>query len=163
MDEVNPMAEMGFMHDKQIIIEAQGFLTSCNSIRNLAIQFLKDGGKIYDLLDRYDNVVNYVLNRNDAANTSDSSKLLAPLLKAHGVTDYEVQKYTNKFLANDMFESVHYVEKAARLCRYELLMGANEINNEVARYRAVDAGHIMNVAREVLRPENCTTLHYHRQ
>ena len=93
MDEVNPMAEMGFMHDKQIIIEAQGFLTPCNSIRNLAIQFLKDGGKIYDILDRYDNVVNYVLNRNDAANTSDSSKLLAPLLKAHGVTDYEVQKY----------------------------------------------------------------------
>ncbi len=98
MDEVNPMAEMGFMHDKQIIVEAQGFLTPCNSIRNLAVHFLKNGGKVYDLLDRYDNIVNYVLNRNDASNMSDSSKLLAPLLKAYGVTDYEVLRYYSENL-----------------------------------------------------------------
>lgn len=115
----------------------------------------------------YDPGLFYVRGRlNPGCSFSDAEKAIDEELEkliAEGVTDYEVQKYTNKFLANDMFESVHYVEKAARLCRYELLMGANEINNEVARYRAVDAGHIMNVAREVLRPENCTTLHYHRQ
>ena len=38
MDEVNPMAEMGFVHDKQIIVEAQGFLTPCDSIRNLVVE-----------------------------------------------------------------------------------------------------------------------------
>ena len=93
MDEVNPMAEMGFVHDKQIIVEAQGFLTPCDSIRNLACEFIKDGGKIYDLLDRYENVVNYVLNRSDASNAADSSRLLAPLLKAYGTTDFEVLQY----------------------------------------------------------------------
>ena len=98
MDEVNPMAEMGFVHDKQIIVEAQGFLTPCDSIRNLACAFVKDGGKIYDLLDRYENVVNYVLNRNDAANATDSSRLLAPLLKAYGTTDYEVLQYYRESL-----------------------------------------------------------------
>ena len=93
MDEVNPMAEMGFVHDKQIIVEAQGFLTPCDSIRDLASAVIKDGGKIYDLLDRYENVVNYVLNRSDAANTTDCSRLLAPLLKAYGTTDFEVLQF----------------------------------------------------------------------
>jgi predicted HAD superfamily phosphohydrolase len=93
MDEVNPMAEMGFVHDKQIIVEAQGFLTPCDSIRDLASAVIKNGGKIYDLLDRYENVVNYVLNRSDAANATDCSRLLAPLLKAYGTTDFEVLQY----------------------------------------------------------------------
>ncbi len=93
MDEVNPMAEMGFVHDKQIIVEAQGFLTPCDSIRNVACEFIKDGGRIYDLLDRYENVVNYVLNRSDAANMTDASRLLAPLLKAYGTTDFELLQY----------------------------------------------------------------------
>ncbi|MCQ2079584.1 MAG: hypothetical protein MJZ38_06000 [archaeon] len=98
MDEVNPMAEMGFVHDKQVIVEAQGFLTPSNTIRDLAVEFIENGGKVYDLIDRYDNVVTYVLNRDNLGNDSDSSKLIAPFLKASGASDYTVQKFYSERL-----------------------------------------------------------------
>ncbi|MCQ2085267.1 MAG: hypothetical protein MJZ21_03875 [archaeon] len=110
MDEVNPMAEMGFMHDKQIIIEPQGFLTPSNPVRDLAVEFIPNGGKIYDLLDRYDDVVTYILNRDDVNNNSDSSKLLAPFLKAFGVTDYEARKYYD--------ENIQMMKGAAEVMDY---------------------------------------------
>lgn len=93
MDEVNPMAEMGLVHDKQIIVEAQGFMTPCEAARIVAAEFIPDGAKLFDLLDRYDFVATYVLNRDGVSNSTDSNKLLALFLKAFDVTDYELRKF----------------------------------------------------------------------
>ena len=92
MDEVNPMAEMGFVHDKQIIIEPQGFLTPADTIRDAACEFIPHGDKLYDIFDRYNLVTTYVLNR-DESNNTDSARLITPFLKAFDVTDYALRKY----------------------------------------------------------------------
>ena len=93
MDEVNPMAEMGLVHDKQIIIEPQGFLTPCNTLRNLAAEFIDRGAKLYDMFERYDSVITYILNRDNVGNGSDAGKLLAPFLRAFEAGDYDLSKY----------------------------------------------------------------------
>lgn len=93
MDEVNPMAEMGFVHDKQLIIEPQGFLTPADTVRAAACEFIPRGGKIFDALDRYNLVTTYVLNRDGADTSTDSVKLLTPFLKAFDVTDYALRKF----------------------------------------------------------------------
>lgn len=93
MDEVNPMAEMGLVHDKQIIIEPQGFITPSNTIRNLAAEFIEHGARLYDMFDRYDSVITYILNRDNVGNSSDAGKLIAPFLKASEAGDYNVSKY----------------------------------------------------------------------
>lgn len=107
MDEVNPMAEMGFVQDKQIIFEPQGFLTPCNTIRDAAEEFITDGGRLFDILDRYENVTTYVLNRDISGNSSDSTRLLAPFLKAFDTTDYALKKFYD-----DSLEIMPGAEKA---------------------------------------------------
>lgn len=92
-DEINPMRDMGFIHDKQTIVEPEGFLTDCRSTRMLCERYIPDGGKFYDLLDRYDNVTSYVLNRDDTGHSGDVARLVCPFLKAFGATDYEVYKF----------------------------------------------------------------------
>ncbi len=92
MDEVNPMAEMGLVHDKQIIIEPQGFLTPADTVRDAACEFIPHGDRLYDIFDRYNLVTTYVLNR-DESTTSDSARLIIPFLKAFDVTDYALRKY----------------------------------------------------------------------
>ncbi len=77
-----------------------------------------------------------------------------------GVSDYEKEKCTNKFLSNDTFENIGYAEKATRLCRHELLGHAADINDEVAKYRAVTTRRLNEVAHRLFKPENCTTLRY---
>lgn len=81
-------------------------------------------------------------------------------LLVHGVSDYEVEKCTNKFLATDTFENLGYAAKASRLCNYELMSSAHDINNEVGKYRAVTPAKILQVAERIFKKENCTTLHY---
>ena len=84
---------MGLVHDKQIIIEPQGFITPSNTIRNLAAEFIEHGARLYDMFDRYDSVITYILNRDNVGNSSDAGKLIAPFLKASEAGDYNVSKY----------------------------------------------------------------------
>ncbi len=98
MDEVNPMAEMGFVHDKQIIIEPQGFLTPSDTLRNAACNFLPHGEKIYDILNRYNLITTYVMNRDETSTITDSTKLLAPFLKAFDVSDYDLKRFYDENL-----------------------------------------------------------------
>lgn len=78
----------------------------------------------------------------------------------NGVTDHEVTKYANKFVTTQLFENVGYDTKAARLCSFENLSSADEINREPDRYLALTSADVDRVARQILRPENCTTVYY---
>lgn len=86
-DEVNPMAELGFSYDNQTLMEAQGLIFPGNATRDLCAAMLPNGAKFYDLVDRYANVITYILNRDDPSSINDSCKMVAPFLKAFGVTD----------------------------------------------------------------------------
>lgn len=79
------------------------------------------------------------------------------------VRDEEVVKYTNKYLSGFLFENVGYAEKALTLCRYELMGDARLMESEIDRYRKLRANDIIDVAREVLKPSNCSTIYYSKQ
>ena len=77
-----------------------------------------------------------------------------------GPTPDEVTKYANKFISTQTFENIGYHTKAARLCKFEQRSAAEDINREPLLYRAVTADDITRVARQILRPTNCSSILY---
>lgn len=84
--EYDHMAELGLTEDKQLICSDVGFITRNDPLRDLCCRFVRDGGKIYDVLSRYDMLISYALSRDDG-NCGSVGRLLVPILKACGVTD----------------------------------------------------------------------------
>lgn len=97
-DMVNPMQDMGLIQDKQALIEPQGFLIPCNAARLLCERYIPDGGRLYDLIDRYDNIASYVLNRDNTAHNADVMRMVAPFLRAFGATDLAVRRFYDSYL-----------------------------------------------------------------
>ena len=81
-------------------------------------------------------------------------------LVTEGVSQYEVDKFVNKFESKECFENVSYAEMASKLCYHELIGSADDINSELARYRRLTAADINRVARTIFAPENETLLYY---
>ncbi len=81
-------------------------------------------------------------------------------LKIKPVSDYELEKVKNRFESNFVFEETSILNKAINLSFYEQLGNAGYINQEVEKYRAVSTNRIMEVAREILSVNNCSTLYY---
>lgn len=77
-----------------------------------------------------------------------------------GTTDHEIEKCANKFEATQFFDSISYEKKAVKLCKYELLSEAADINKEVEKYRAITPNKLMNVAAGLLHSDNCSILYY---
>ena len=55
---------------------------------------------------------------------------------------------------------MNYLNVATNLAFFELLGNAEDINNEVEKYRSVDADHIQMVAKKTFTPNNSSTLYY---
>ncbi|MDD2626138.1 MAG: hypothetical protein PHT00_00865 [Candidatus Methanomethylophilus sp.] len=108
-DMVDPMAEMGLTHDKQLIVEPEDFLLAENPVRDLCEHFIPQGGKLYDLIDRYDNVTSYVLNRDDDR-SGDAVRMVAPFLKAFGASNWETAEFAKTHLRflNEAAPTVSY-------------------------------------------------------
>ena len=77
-----------------------------------------------------------------------------------GVSQYEVEKFVNKFESKECFENVSYAEMASKLCYHELLGKASDINKELEHYRNLTASDINRVAARIFRRENETRLYY---
>lgn len=77
-----------------------------------------------------------------------------------GVTTQELEKYCNKYQANSLFENIGYAEKAVKLCKYELLSSAHDVNREIEKYRSVTPAHMIEVARNLFSPGNTSVLYY---
>jgi len=92
MDEFDPAAELGLIHDKQIVCSCKGFLQLNNSSRDICKRFVDNGDKLYDLVSRYDDIITYVLNRSEGRSGS-TVRFIAPFLKAFGMTDYAAMEY----------------------------------------------------------------------
>lgn len=76
------------------------------------------------------------------------------------ISDYEMEKVKNKYESNKQFSELNYLNKATNLAYYELLSKAEDINLEVAKYRAVTVEDVKRIASVLFRPENCSTLYY---
>lgn len=81
-------------------------------------------------------------------------------LITEGVSQYEVDKFVNKYESRECFENISYSEKASKLCYHELLGGADGINSEMGKYRKLTSDDIKRVANDIFRQENETRLYY---
>ena len=60
----------------------------------------------------------------------------------------ELDKVKNKYESEQIFSNMNYLNVATNLAFFELLGNAEDINNEVEKYRSVDADHIQMVAKK---------------
>lgn len=84
-------------------------------------------------------------------------------LVSEGVTDLELEKAKNKIESMIEFEDMSLLSRANNLAFYELLGDASRINSELERYHSVTKEQLLAAAKEILRPENCSTLFYRKK
>ncbi|MEG1685110.1 MAG: pitrilysin family protein [Bacteroides sp.] len=72
----------------------------------------------------------------------------------------ELEKVKNKYESNQIFSNINYLNIATNLAYLELVSQAEDINEEVNRYRAVTNKQIKETARTTFVSSNCCTLHY---
>lgn len=90
-DEFDPTTELGLPPDRYVVCTAWGFLTRNNDNEDLCKRFVDDGERFYRVLERYDRLSSYVLNREDAT-AGSYYKWCVPFLKAFGATDHLIHK-----------------------------------------------------------------------
>lgn len=84
---------------------------------------------------------------------------LADFLRT-GTSTYEMEKCANKYESTDLFNQITYQKKATKLCQYELLHEAADVNRETLKYRRLTSDDIIRVAHKMLVPNNCSILYY---
>ena len=82
-------------------------------------------------------------------------------LQEEKVSSYELQKVVNKIESNDQFSNINYLNKATNLAYYEMLGKAENIDNEIDRYRGVTSCMLRDVAEKAFVEKNSSTLYYH--
>lgn len=78
----------------------------------------------------------------------------------HGIEESELQKVKNRVEAIIEFSEMRVLDKAMNLAYYELLGDADLANSLVDRYAEVTVNEVVAAAKQIFRPENCSTLHY---
>lgn len=82
-------------------------------------------------------------------------------LLAHTTPDEnELEKVKNRYEAEQTFKSVNFLNNAINMAYFELISRAEDMNDEISRYRSVSPEDIRNVASKVFRKENCSILYY---
>ncbi len=76
------------------------------------------------------------------------------------VGEMELEKVKNRYESEQIFSNLNYLHVATNLAYFEWIGRAEDINGEVARYRAVTAEQLMNVARKTFLPEKASVLYY---
>lgn len=84
-------------------------------------------------------------------------------LRATPVTAEELEKVKNQAEASIVFSEIELLNRAMNLAYSKLMGDANLVNEESARIQAVTPEHVLEAAREILRPENSSTLYYRAQ
>ena len=87
-------------------------------------------------------------------------ELVLAQLSKEVLPEQEVQKVKNKAESTHVFGELGIMNKAMNLAFAELLDEANMVNKVIDRIQAVTAADIHKAAKDILRPENCTTLYY---
>ena len=75
----------------------------------------------------------------------------------------ELDKVKNQAEVSIVFGEIELLNRAMNLAFSKLLGDANLVNQESAKVQAVTTTQVLEAAREVLRPGNCSTLYYRAQ
>lgn len=81
-------------------------------------------------------------------------------LKTVPVAEDELEKVKNRYENEQIFNNINYLNVATNLAFFELLGRAEDINQEVGKYRSVTVEQIQETARRAFVPENCNVLYY---
>ena len=81
-------------------------------------------------------------------------------IKQLPASEDELQKVKNKTESSLIFGEISVANKALNLAYFEMLGDAALSNKQAALYNNVSAIDIMDVARKIIIPENCSTLYY---
>ena len=65
-----------------------------------------------------------------------------------------------RYESEQIFNNINYLNVATNLAYFELLGKAEDINDEVRKYRSVTASQLQKVAQKTFIPENCSILYY---
>lgn len=84
-------------------------------------------------------------------------------LKQNDISNHELEKVKNRYESEQIFNNINYLNVATNLAYFEMLSQAEDLNDEVRKYRTVNAGQIRRVAQECFRTSNCCTLLYKAQ
>ncbi|MFD2786157.1 M16 family metallopeptidase [Hymenobacter rubripertinctus] len=75
----------------------------------------------------------------------------------------ELEKVKNQAEVSIVFGEIELLNRAMNLAFSKLLGDASLVNQESTKVQAVTTAQVLEAAREVLRPENCSTLYYRAQ
>lgn len=81
-------------------------------------------------------------------------------LKEMPVDETELEKVKNKFESTQIFGNINYLNVATNLAWFELTGKAEDIDQEVDRYRAISAEQLQNCARRTFCRCNTNVLYY---
>ncbi|MGY2131053.1 M16 family metallopeptidase [Hymenobacter sp. HD11105] len=84
-------------------------------------------------------------------------------LREVAVPHDELEKVKNQAEASIVFSEIELLNRAMNLAYSKLMGDANLVNEESARIQAVTPEAVLEAAREILRPENSSTLYYRAQ
>ena len=76
------------------------------------------------------------------------------------VEEDELEKVKNRFESEQIFGNINYLNVATNLAYFELVSKAEDLNDEVRKYRAVTAADVQRVSQKALVPANCSILYY---
>lgn len=81
-------------------------------------------------------------------------------MKTVPVREQELEKVKNRYESEQIFNNINYLNVATNLAFFELTGKAEDINEEVGKYRAVTAEQIQATSARCFVPENCSILYY---
>ena len=81
-------------------------------------------------------------------------------MKTVPVSEQELEKVKNRYESEQIFNNINYLNVATNLAFFELTGKAEDINEEVGKYRAVTAEQIQTTSARCFVPENCSILYY---
>ena len=81
-------------------------------------------------------------------------------MKTIPVAEEELEKVKNRYESEQIFNNINYLNVATNLAFFELTGKAEDINEEVGKYRAVTAEQIQATSARCFVPENCSILYY---
>ena len=81
-------------------------------------------------------------------------------MKTVPVSEQELEKVKNRYESEQIFNNINYLNIATNLAFFELTGKAEDINEEVGKYRAVTAEQIQATSARCFVPENCSILYY---
>lgn len=81
-------------------------------------------------------------------------------LKTNAVSEHELEKVKNRYESEQIFSNMNYLNVATNLAFFELIGQAENVNEEVTKYRSVSAIQIQELAQKCFVPDNCCIIYY---